>query len=118
MRMEIVVAALAPLMLIGSPAAAQDSRVASEQIMYRAYAPAEEKLLAALRAEPDLPEALLNLAAIYGVTGRTDQARATYQRVLAQDEVAMNLANDEVAGSHAIARKGLRRLDTVQFTSR
>ncbi|MHA6720457.1 tetratricopeptide repeat protein [Sphingomonas sp. RS6] len=118
MRMEIVVAALAPMMLIAAPAAAQDRRVASEQIMYRAYAPAEQKLLGTLRTNPDLPEALLNLAAVYSATGRTDEARAAYQRVLAQQDVTMNLANEDVAGSHSIARRGLRRLDTVQFTAR
>ncbi|WP_213980285.1 tetratricopeptide repeat protein [Sphingomonas sp. dw_22] len=118
MRMGLVGAALAPLMLIAIPAQAQDSAVASAQIHSGALDKAEQKLLAGLRADPDRPELLLNLAAVYVQTGRASEARALYSKVLAQDDVLMDISAERTAGSHAIAQTGLKRIDAVQFSAR
>ena len=118
MRMGLVGAAIVPLMLIAIPAQAQDSAVASAQITTGAYDKAEQKLLAELRIHPNRPELLLNLAAVYAKTGREDQARAVYSKVLAQDDVLMDITAERTAGSHAIAQTGLKRIDAVQFSAR
>jgi hypothetical protein len=109
--------AVAPL-AAALPAHAQDSAVASTQIHEGEHAAAETRLLAEMRIHPNRPELLLNLATVYARTDRADAARALYQRVLAQDDVVMTLAADRTAGSHAIARTGLRRLGAVQVTAR
>jgi thioredoxin-like negative regulator of GroEL len=116
MRIALVLLAAAPLAL-ALPAHAQ-SDVASTAIVDGAYSTAEAKLVGELRARPDQPELLLNLAAVYAKTGRIAQARTLYDRVLSQDEVLMDLASQRTAGSHAIARTGLDRLEAVQFSAR
>ena len=118
MRMGLVGAAVAPLMLIALPAQAQDSAVASAQIQSGAYDRAEQKLLAELRIHPNRPELLLNLAAVYAKTGREGEARALYSKVLAQDDILMDITPERTAGSHAIAKTGLKRIDAVQFSAR
>lgn len=117
MRFALVILAAAPL-VAALPAQAQDGSVASAQIVQGDYAAAEAKLLAELRANPERPELLINLAAVYAKTGRTSEARGLYTRVLSSDDVLMDLSAQRTAGSHAIAQRGLRRLDTVQFTAR
>lgn len=116
MRMGLVFLAAAPLAL-ALPAHAQ-SDVASSAIVEGAYAKAESKLLAELRADPNQPEALLNLAAVYSKTGRSADARALYAKVLSQDAVLMDLASQRTASSHAVAQAGLQRLQAVQFSAR
>lgn len=117
MRIGLYLLAAAPLFVI-VPAQAQDSAVASTQIAQGDYSQAESKLMAELRIHPGRPELLLNLAAVYSKTGRTDAARSLYTKVLSSDDVLMDLSVDKTAGSHALAQRGLRRLDTVQFTAR
>ena len=120
MRFALIpLVAAAPLAFAAVPAFAQELQpVASGAIMDGNYAKAERSLIAELRIHPDRPELLLNLAAVYSQTNRPDEARALYQRVLQQDDVAMNVvANDKTVGSHAIARTGLGRLH-VQMTAR
>jgi tetratricopeptide (TPR) repeat protein len=116
MRVAYVLLAAAPL-VAAIPAQAQDRAVATH-IVQGDLSQAESKLLAELRIYPGRPELLLNLAAVYAKTGRTSEARALYARVLSKDDVLMDLAADRTAGSHAIAQRGLRRLDTVQFSAR
>ncbi|MGK6355579.1 tetratricopeptide repeat protein [Sphingomonas sp. DT-207] len=116
MRIALVLLAAAPLAL-ALPAQAQ-SDAASTAIVGGAYDKAEAKLLAELRSNPDQPETLLNLAAVYSKTGRSGEARALYSKVLSQDAVLMDLASQRTASSHAIAQKGLQRLQAVQFSAR
>lgn len=117
MRFALVILAAAPL-VAALPVHAQDSSVASTQIVQGDYSAAEAKLLDALRASPERPELLLNLAAVYAKTGRTNEARSLYTRVLSSDNVLMDLSAQRTAGSHAIAQRGLSRLDAVQFSAR
>lgn len=116
MRIALLLLAVAPL-AAALPAQAQE-RVAAREIVAGSYDKAEARLVTELRARPNQPELLLNLAAVYAQTGRSAQARAIYDQVLAQDEVLMDLASQRTSSSHAIARTGLQRLQTVQFSAR
>jgi hypothetical protein len=117
MRIGLVLLAAAPL-FAAVPAQAQDGAVASTEIAQGDYVAAESKLLQELRIYPGRPELLLNLAAVYAKTGRAGEARSLYTKVLGSDDVLMDLSVDRTAGSHALAQRGLRRLDTVQFSAR
>lgn len=109
------------------PAAAQDADFAPAQrtvaasagdISQGAYRDAELRLSSELRKHPDLPELMLNLAAVYGRTGRASEAQALYARVLGQDDVLMDLSNGRTASAHAIAKLGLGQLNAVQFSAK
>jgi Tfp pilus assembly protein PilF len=117
MRIGLVILAAAPL-VAALPVQAQDRAVASTQIAQGDYAAAESKLLAELRIYPGRPELLLNLAAVYAKTGRASEARALYTKVLSKDDVLMDISAERTAGSHALAQRGLSRLETVQFSAR
>lgn len=117
MHIGLIILAAAPL-VAAIPAQAQDSAVASTHIAQGDYSRAESKLLAELRIHPGRPELLLNLAAVYARTGRADEARSLYTKVLSKDDVLMDISTDQSAGSHALAQRGLRRLDAVQFSAR
>ncbi|ATY31720.1 tetratricopeptide repeat protein [Sphingomonas psychrotolerans] len=117
MRIGFVLVAAASF-VAAVPAQAQDSAVASTQIAQGDFAQAESKLMAELRVHPGRPELLLNLAAVYAKTGRTSEARSLYTKVLGQNDVLMDISAEQTAGSHALAQRGLRRLDTVQFSAR
>jgi len=92
--------------------AAQDrgDRYAHAAIERGDYAAAERQLNREARVSPNRPEVLLNLAAVYAMTQRPDEARALYERVLAGDDVQMAQNADRVAGSHRIAQVGLAQL--------
>ncbi len=117
MRIGLLILAAAPL-VAALPALAQERAVASTQIAQGNYSQAESKLLAELRVYPERPELLLNLATVYARTGRAGEARRLYTRVLGENEVLLDLNNEQTVGSHALAQRGLRRLDTVQFSAR
>lgn len=117
MRIGLFLLAAAPL-VAAIPAQAQDRTVASTQIVAGDYSQAESRLLTELRIHPGRPELLLNLAAVYAKTGRASEARGLYTRVLSKDDVLMDLSTEQAVGSHALAQRGLRRLDTVQFSAR
>ncbi|MBB4098171.1 tetratricopeptide repeat protein [Sphingomonas kyeonggiensis] len=121
MRTALIVLAAAPFALATLPAQAQRDNgdpVASAAIFNGNYSKAEEQLNARLRLDPNQPELLLNLAAVYAQTGRTAEARALYIQVLQQRDVEMDLTADRVANSHVIANKGLQYIRTLQLTSR
>ena len=120
--MRVVLASIvlaAPLALI--PAAQGQVRAgpyAKVAIQNGDYVTAEQKLLAERKIFPAGPEVLLNLAAVYAKTGRHAEARAIYDRVLALDPVAMDVADGQVAPSHLVANRGLRLLDNARQASR
>lgn len=70
---------------------------------------AEARLIAQRAEEPNEPSVLLNLAYIYGRTGRADEATALYNQILASDDVLMVSGKGEQIGSHALARKAMNR---------
>lgn len=106
--------------LLSSPAPAQDRavRLAHDAIAQGDYAAAERMLTAEQRIFPGRQEILLNLAAVYARTGRAAMAVPLYERVLASDDVLMDLTPERTASAHSIARIGLARLAPVQLTSR
>jgi thioredoxin-like negative regulator of GroEL len=119
MRNALWCSLVATPLLVAAPAHAQSfETAASASIKSGTYSEAERILTRELHQHPDRPEFLLNLAAVYVYTGRATQARTLYQRVLAQKEVAMDLVSDASAGSHEIARAGLRRIGIAPETAR
>jgi Flp pilus assembly protein TadD len=120
--MRVVIASIvlaAPLALVpAAHAQLREDPYAKAAIQTGDFDLAERKLLAEQRIFPDKPEVLLNLAALYAKTGRHAQARAAYQRVLAVEPVAMDLADGQVAASTQIANRGLRLLDGSRSAAR
>lgn len=81
------------------------------------YGKAERYLKQALTINPDNPYALLNLGVVYENTGRTEQARERYERVLTlrqedQQIIPMRTSKDEAKGRSigTIAKENLDRL--------
>jgi Flp pilus assembly protein TadD len=121
MRTALIVLAAAPFALAALPAQAQRDNgdpVASAAIFNGNLSQAEQQLNNRLRLDPDQPELLLNLAAVYAQTGRTSEARALYIRVLQQRDYEMDLSADRVSTSHAVANKGLQYIRTLQLSAR
>lgn len=77
---------------------------------------AEARLTAELAAGSQEPGVLLNLAHVYGQTGRVIQAQDLYRRVQAQPNVLMERPDGSPAWAHDLARFGLQR--TSQLASR
>ncbi len=71
---------------------------------------AEKILTAERRIYPNRPELMLNLAAVYGKTGRVDAARALYTQVLERPAASMLMPSGAAASSHDVAERGLREI--------
>ena len=91
-----------------SPAAASE-RTGHKAIAAGQWQAAERELLAQRKQLAERPELMLNLAAIYVATSRGAEALALYRQVQASPEVAMDMADGRVVGSHAIASRGIQR---------
>lgn len=101
------IVAIAALGLATTPALAQDygyRQIADGNLLL-----AETQLDSQRVAEPGEPSVLINLAAIYARTGRAAQAQAAYQRVLATENVQLEMGDHRPAWSHDLARRGLQR---------
>lgn len=114
----IIVAAM-----LGVPAASAVAQNRSDPYAHNAiergeFAEAETSLRAQLALEPAKPELLLNLAAIYARTNRLDQAEQLYSRVMTGEDVSLLLRPDHALGAHAIAERGLRKLDVQRTAAR
>ncbi len=107
----IVAAALA------TPALAND-RTGYQSIATGDLGSAEATLVAERRIFPDRPELMLNLAAVYGRTGRVDAARALYVEVLARPAVSMLMPSGAATSSHAVAERGLARVVPAVLATR
>jgi hypothetical protein len=113
--------ALAVAVLLGGMPAAQaapDERNGFTQIVHGDYAGAERIVNGERRMFPTDPDLLLNLATVYRRTGRTDEARALYQSVLARPDVDLDLPGERVASAHALALAALRQLTPRGFVPR
>ena len=104
--------------IIGLALAVATPAMASDDNGYAAittgdFKKAAKQLESANRLFPNRPETMLNLAAVYLKTGQTTQARALYGDVLAQPEVAMDMPSGATLSSHAVATKGLSRVQQV-----
>lgn len=108
MRKMMVAAAVLGLVAAGG-AQARD-RTGYTAISAGDLKAAEATLDAERAIFPNRPEVLLNLAAIYARTARASEARAAYARVLASDDVMMELPDGSEASAHSLARLGSARL--------
>lgn len=107
MRTMILAVAVAACAM--GPAAASE-RTGFAAIKAGDWQAAERMLLSQRDRFADRPELALNLAAIYVATGRKAAALSLYRQVQAEPEIAMDMADGRVVGSHAIASKGIDRL--------
>lgn len=116
---KVAAAAAFMTLMAAAPALAGDATRAAHAAIARGDMAAAERVLTdERRVFPDRPELLLNLAAVYASTGRPALAADLYGRVLARDDVMMDLTAERSASAHAIARAGLARLAPVQTAAR
>lgn len=104
---------LAAAVLAGPAAAQAPDRTASAAIATGDYARAERILTAERRIFPARAELMLNLAAVYRMTGRAAEAQQFYADVLRRPDVLMDMSDQRVASSHALAQTGLDRMTQV-----
>ena len=112
-----IVAVLALGLAAGAPAFAAE-RTGFQAIAAGNFPMAERQINAAMRAAPERPELMLNLAAVYLQTGRTAEARHLYAAVLRQPAVAMDMTSGAVLSSHDIAARGMQRLPDLAVAAR
>lgn len=110
MRIQLIGAAIA---LAAASGAAAADRTAASAIVAHDYLKAEHTLVAERRIFPKRPELMLNLAAVYRQTGRTAEAQALYADVLRRENLPMDMLDQRVVSSHAIARAQLSQLTQV-----
>jgi Tfp pilus assembly protein PilF len=109
--MRIVMATVLSVALIGGAAQAQD-RTGYQAIAAGDLSAAEQRLERELRIFPDRPELMLNMAAVYGRTGRAAEARALYASVLDRPATMMDMPDGAVRSSHELASTGLARFSS------
>jgi len=109
--MRIGTKTLLGAVVFAGSAQAQDAQYVHAAITSGKLSQAERDLERDTRAGSREPQVLLNLAAVYAMTDRPAEARTLYQRVLEGEDASLLLASQQVASAHAIARKGLGRLD-------
>ena len=102
----------------GASLAADETNSGFQQIMAGNAANAETMLMKQHRMYPGDPVYMLNLAAIYAQTNRSELARAMYNDVLARPDEELDMANDHVESAHGVARLGLKRLDVARVSAR
>lgn len=111
---KTVLALVGAASVVATGAAAQTTPSQAQTYGFNAIArgdlnAAEARLIAQRAEEPNEPSVLLNLAYIYGRTGRADEATALYNQILASDDVLMISGKGEQVWSHALARKAMSR---------
>ncbi len=106
--------------LAATPVAAQGGaiRTAHEALARGDYARAERVLVAERRIFPGKSEVTLNLAAVYARTDRAPLAVSLYERVLADDDVLMDIDAGGTVSAHRLAKAALRRLQGTQTALR
>ena len=92
----------------------QDSFIASDKIASRDWSAAEEELISTDFGSEDQIFAKVNLAFLYGATGRADKAQALYQEILdgRDNSFAMTLSGQPRKVKY-IAKDGIKRLDSL-----
>ena len=110
---------LVPVMIatLATPALAGD-RTGYQAIAKGDLRTAEATLAAERRIFPKRPELLLNLAAVYGRTGRPEAARALYDQVLTQPDASMLMPSGASASSHDLAERGMGQLNATMMATR
>lgn len=101
--------------LTGKAYADDTDQYRTDEILVGDYAQAEQKLLAQLKQDPNDPYVILNLAVVYRTTGRLDEARAMYDRILSQrDNPYAQVADGKVKPVKSIAKVGKATLNEVE----
>ena len=112
-----IIAVLALGLAAATPAFAAE-RTGFHAIAAGNFPMAERQINAAMRAAPERPELMLNLAAVYLQTERAVEARRLYAAVLDLPAVAMDMPSGAVISSHDVAQRGLQRLPNQDVASR
>jgi len=100
------------LALCAAVHAGPDGTYQAGDILSGDFAAAEAKLNTRLAASPNDSFAMLNLAAIYDRSGRTDEARALYERVMSlRDNPYAKVANNKVVPVKKVASNALEVLN-------
>lgn len=114
------------LALVAAPAAAQergelDYRLGAlgyDALVSGDYATAEKQLRNADPMIADDPARLINLGQVLARTGRLAEAAELFRRAKALEDGEVVLANGEAIGSREAARRALRSLPDVRYSSR
>jgi len=96
--------ALAPAAAL---AAAPVDNYAADAVLKAKYGEAIAHLADRVAQDPADESAMINLAIAYRHTGRVEESRRLYQRVLRLDDVALNTAAGVEMSSHEVARRAL-----------
>ena len=99
-------------------AAAKDDFNGYDQIMRGDYAAAERVLVTQRKLFPNDADIALNLAAVYMHQGRTSEARALYNAVLARPDDLMDMNANSSVWSHQAAKAGLDKINSTQILTR
>jgi Flp pilus assembly protein TadD len=118
-RLSVVIVAA----MLGVPAASAATQTRNDPYAHDAieagnFGEAEASLRAQLALEPSKPELLLNLAAIYARTNRLDAAQTMYDRAMQAENVSLLLKPDVALDSHAIAKRGMAKLERQRMAAR
>ncbi len=90
------------------------SNLAFEELSNKNYGRAEDYLKKALELNPDNPYAVLNMGVVYQNTGRPEEARQMYQKVIEMDSKAnAEKSNKDWAVGKELADIARRNLGTL-----
>ena len=106
MMKKLLVSLAVSVVAISAHAKTPVDNLGVQAISVSDYSAAEARLTTELRRDPGMPEALLNLAHVYRVTGRLQAATKLYKWVLASPDVELIVGQSGVS-SHDLARRGL-----------
>lgn len=118
MYVRIYGMALVAALTIASTAAAASEGNGAPELRRGNYVAAERIITGQLRMWPGDTDLLLNLATVYGRTGRRSEARMLYRSVLARPDDVMDLQSNTSRSAHALAQAGLANIDRAQLSSR
>ena len=111
-RKLIGTALLASVTICGGASAETSAGYEADAILDGNYRQAEIRLQGILQTSPDDAFALLNLAAIYDRSGRTEEARGLYERVMAlRDNPYAQVADRKVKPVKTVASNALKSLN-------
>jgi hypothetical protein len=107
------------------PASAQDREIeypkgslAYEALMSADYGRAERQLRSDHRVRYNDPAKLINYGLVLANTGRLQDARKSFETVLAEEEVDLIMSDGSTMGSHDIALQGLEMVKSKRSAQR
>ncbi len=110
---KLVTAAAFAAAVLGSQAAFAADDLGARAIVDKDWQTAEAQILAGLEQHPGDVFRLLNLAAVYGQTGREAEAASIYRQILESDtDRVAALTSGEGQPVKSVAERGLQLLET------